>query len=365
MTTTDIPDPDRWVVPDTIAELTAEAHPAPTGSNPRETVTEAPPAEQPAPVAEAVPLDQGSAPLDEDPVEEQATSPWLAMSNARFGTVLAIFAVTISVVSAAFALSFDAISTVGGMAGITESITWLMPVCIDGAIIVGTVAWVWKHVNGRGWRALIYPVVVVLAGTAMSIWLNALHAQHFHAGAASLEPLGEHTAMIVAAAPAAFLAVIVHLVADLVSDLIPRPADERAPAESAQLNAATSEHDPERRPERHDEPAASTEPTTVRVAERASAEHVIEQTPVAKPSIPAEQTPGRQAVRAPSAKPGSAPGTKASIPPKARRWITEQIQAGTVPSGGAVGKRYGVHETTGRRWVREIQAELNPTSKEN
>lgn len=112
---------------------------------------------------------------------------------------------TIAVTSAGFALSFDAIRAVGAAAHLRPSLTWLLPVCVDGAMAVSAVCAVVLKRMGRG---NIYPWSVVVIGAVISIAANALHA--YQRGGDVPLPVG--WAMAASAVPALLLALSVHLV---------------------------------------------------------------------------------------------------------------------------------------------------------
>lgn len=269
--------------------------------------------------------------LEPAPVKETP-----AMTRVRKAAIFAIFAVTIVVVAAAFALSFNAISSVGRMAGVDESIAWLMPVCIDGAIIVGTVAWLWKHIHngGRGTiaerlRVVAYPATVVLAGTIVSVWLNATHAQYHRPGVSATRSLDEAAAMVVSALPAVFLAVIVHLVADLISNLVPSSKDERAEVEFSQPSTVADER-----------------PVSATVSAVVSVEPSDDERPIERASERQVSAPRRvKAI------------TSGGPDAKARQWIADQIRKGKPLTGAIVSERYGISEASGRRWISAVRAD--------
>jgi hypothetical protein len=81
---------------------------------------------------------------------------------------------TVAVAVAGFALSYDAIRAVGIAAHIRWSWAWLLPVSVDGAMAVATVAAVvLRHVAGR---TAVYPWAVVIVGALISVACNGLHA---------------------------------------------------------------------------------------------------------------------------------------------------------------------------------------------
>ncbi len=114
---------------------------------------------------------------------------------------------TVSVAVAGFALSYDAIRAVGIAAHIRESWAWLLPVSVDGAMAVATVAAVvLRHATGRTPR---YPWFVVIAGAAISIVCNGLHATGTLLDNASVR-------FAVSSIPPIMLALSIHLLVVLV-----------------------------------------------------------------------------------------------------------------------------------------------------
>src|SRR5512139_3107002 len=113
-----------------------------------------------------------------------------------------------AVISAGFALSFDAIGTVGRASGMRADLAWLLPAAVDGAMAVGTVTAV---VVRRLQRPTVYPWAVVLVNSAISVACNGLHA---YEGTAMELPTP--IAVAVSAVPAINLALSVHLLVLLV-----------------------------------------------------------------------------------------------------------------------------------------------------
>lgn len=114
------------------------------------------------------------------------------------------------VICAAFALSFDAIKSVGVASGTTPAIAWLLPVAVDGVMAVAAVVAVLLQLAGRSsW----YPWAVTLAGVAVSVACNAAHARPVVSGVATppLE-LSPDVARAVSTIPALALALSVHLI---------------------------------------------------------------------------------------------------------------------------------------------------------
>lgn len=117
----------------------------------------------------------------------------------------------VAVISAGFALSFDAIGAVGRASGMRSDLAWLLPAAVDGAMAVGTVTAV---VVRRLRRSTVYPWTVVLVNTTISVACNGLHA---YEGATMTLPTS--IAVAVSAVPAVNLALSVHLLVLLVDAL--------------------------------------------------------------------------------------------------------------------------------------------------
>lgn len=324
MTTRELPEPE-FHVPDTVAELLAR--PAP--------VAEAASVERPATTVEAP-----KATTTEVPVSAPE-----GMSTGRKAAIIAVLALVVTVLGAAFRLSFDAISTVGKLAGVEHSIAGLMPITIDVSIIMGTASWVWKHVHrpahgsrGERAKAVAYPIAVVAAGSLVSIWLNALHAQSHRAGASAHPVLSEPTAMVVSALPAVFLAVSIHLVADLVSDLV-RPERSPEPAVSAPIEPVVSA--PVSAPVSVERPKVERPVSAPRPAPRA-----VERPKVERPAAPPV-----------SAKVSTETSAQSGITPAVREWIANQLAKGSPLTGPMVAKKFSVSEPTGRRWLKSVRDE--------
>lgn len=115
------------------------------------------------------------------------------------------------VITAGFALSFDAIRVVGRAARIRPDWAWLLPAAIDGAMAVATITVV---VLRRIHQPTAYPWAVVLINAAISVACNGLHA--FTGNSVSLPPV---IAMAVSAVPAVNLALPVHLLVALIDAL--------------------------------------------------------------------------------------------------------------------------------------------------
>ncbi len=146
---------------------------------------------------------------------------WHQVATTALGIIAGTVASlgTVAVAVAGFTLSFDAIRAVAVAAHVRPSWAWLMPLSVDGAMSVATVAAV---VLRRLGRRPAYPWLVVLAGAGISIACNALHAR-------GGQPLGVRAAMAVSAIPPVMLALSVHLLVVLAVAVADRqPAVELA-----------------------------------------------------------------------------------------------------------------------------------------
>jgi ribosomal protein L12E/L44/L45/RPP1/RPP2 len=140
----------------------------------------------------------------------------------------------LAVIAAGFALSFDAIKAVGEAAGVNPDISWLLPVSIDGAMLVATITAIVLRAVGR---PVWYPWLVVIVGVAISIWCNSAHAG-LAGGAIELEP---DTARAVSAIPAVTLALSVHLLITLALAVVAQPAPPAPESDIAEDIAAESD----------------------------------------------------------------------------------------------------------------------------
>ncbi|MFE9955814.1 DUF2637 domain-containing protein [Micromonospora sp. NPDC005299] len=139
---------------------------------------------------------------------------WPKVRTVAFGVLAGVVASagTLAVTVAGFALSYDAIRAVGIASRIRTEWAWLLPVSVDGAMAVATIAAVvLRRMTGQtAW----YPWAVVLAGAGISIACNGLHAVPPAGSALVIEEAKVRFA--VSAIPAVMLALSVHLLVTLV-----------------------------------------------------------------------------------------------------------------------------------------------------
>lgn len=140
---------------------------------------------------------------------------------------------TLAVVLAAFALTFDATSAVAIAARIAERLSWLLPVSIDGAMMVASIAYFALKRLGDAGR---YPAFVALAGAGISIWCNGLHAT----GEPGHVVLTSNERVLVSSIPPLMLALSIHLLVLIVSTLTKRPARPALDAKPAERAGASA-----------------------------------------------------------------------------------------------------------------------------
>ncbi|MGD7708143.1 DUF2637 domain-containing protein [Microlunatus sp. Y2014] len=88
----------------------------------------------------------------------------VAVGTATVGTVL--------IAGLAFWLSFTALTNLAQRSGVADRQAWAWPLIVDGLIVVATVAVVALDRKRAAW----YPWLLLMAGTAVSVTANALHA---------------------------------------------------------------------------------------------------------------------------------------------------------------------------------------------
>jgi len=191
--------------------------------------------------------------------------PWYAKVLVVFGCVLATIG-ALAVIAAAFALSFDAIQAVGEAAGINPHIAWMLPVSIDGAMLVATItAILLRYLLRPAW----YPWLVVIAGVAISVACNAAHAGL----AGGLPRLEIGQARAVSAIPAVTLFLSVHLLITLALAVLREPAKDAAPAAEVTQPAETvADLDATKPKQLPPPPPASADPPATPPADAAPAE---------------------------------------------------------------------------------------------
>lgn len=109
---------------------------------------------------------------------------------------------TVFIAIGAFWLSFTALADLAHRSGIVANQAWAWPLIVDGIIVVGTVS----VVALAGGREAWYPWMLLIAGAAVSVAANAIHA--VVAADADVPPV---LAASVAAVPPLVLLAITHL----------------------------------------------------------------------------------------------------------------------------------------------------------
>lgn len=132
---------------------------------------------------------------------------------------------TVFIAAAAFWLSFTALADLARRSGVDESQAWAWPLIVDGIIVVATVS----VVALAGQRAAWYPWLLLMAGAAVSVAANAIHAV-----VAADTDVPSALAGSVAAVPPLVLLAITHLTVVLTRRFRAEPSGQ--PAESV-LNA--------------------------------------------------------------------------------------------------------------------------------
>lgn len=217
------------------------------------------------------------------------------------GTVAAVGALAVTI--AGFALSFDAIRAVGQAAHMRADWAWLLPVSVDGAMAVATVAAVVLHrLTGKtAW----YPWTVVLVGAAISVACNGLHATGKQGQ--PLE-LAAEIRFAVSAIPAVMLAMSVHLLVVLIDVAAKRV---EMPTEEDRKQAVLPQTSPASTPLPSTRPPAPTNPIAAKPFDdgpvvldpvssselRPAAQIVQESTPRLSPSRAAATAAARTAPR--------------------------------------------------------------------
>lgn len=237
---------------------------------------------------------------------------WNQIRTIAFGVLAGVVASvgTLAVTVAGFALSYDAIRAVGIASRIRVEWAWLLPVSVDGAMAVATIAAVvLRHMTGK---TAMYPWAVVIVGAAISIACNGLHA--IPEVGVDLH-LREEVRFAVSAIPAVMLALSVHLLVTLVEAVAALGSDAKK-SDAAPDRTAAKRADPQT-------------PTPIRTL-------AAVQTPRLSQTLPADPTPEpKQTTSVQTPRKAVAP-TPARPAREVRRW--EDVEGGlvrTVPPSDA------------------------------
>lgn len=129
-----------------------------------------------------------------------------------------IAASLLGVVSGNFALSFAASRQVALAAHAAPGVAWLLPIGLDGAMMVAALAMLLL----RHWeRKAGYPLAVVVIGTALSVTINGVHAM----GDGPTLTLAPAVRFCISAVPPAMLALVFHLIQVLIVAFTQRRAE--------------------------------------------------------------------------------------------------------------------------------------------
>ncbi|MEV8358636.1 DUF2637 domain-containing protein [Microbacterium sp. NPDC076895] len=139
---------------------------------------------------------------------------------------------TVFIAAAAFWLSFTALADLARRSGVDESQAWAWPLIVDGIIVVATVS----VVALAGQRAAWYPWLLLMAGAAVSVAANAIHAV---VAADADTPAG--LAGSVAAVPPLVLLAITHLTVVLTRRFRAEPSTHPVEAVTEVVGYAPSE----------------------------------------------------------------------------------------------------------------------------
>ena len=91
--------------------------------------------------------------------------------GVRLATITAVVG-TVFIAGGAFWLSFTSLSDLARRSGLDAAQSWIWPLIVDGIIVVATVAAVALARSRVAW----YPWMLLIAGAAISVAANAIHA---------------------------------------------------------------------------------------------------------------------------------------------------------------------------------------------
>ena len=193
-------------------------------------------------------------------------------STVHRPAVALALAVTLVLALCAFVLSFVALSDLAARSGVPAQLSWLWPLVVDGTIVASTGALV--AMAGHDARARRYPWALLVAGSAISVAGNAVHA--VLVSDTALPPI---VAALVASVPPLALLALTHLLVSLVQRQAPKGARKprrtvpAAPAETAApaVAASPAESAPRRALAAVPTPATGTPSVAERDVQRAEA----------------------------------------------------------------------------------------------
>lgn len=138
---------------------------------------------------------------------------------------------TVFIAAAAFWLSFTALADLARRSGVDEGQAWAWPLIVDGIIVVATVS----VVALAGQHAAWYPWLLLMAGAAVSVAANAIHAV-----VAADADVSSGLAGSVAAVPPLVLLAITHLTVVLTRRFRAEPSKRPAEASTEVVEYAPS-----------------------------------------------------------------------------------------------------------------------------
>lgn len=147
----------------------------------------------------------------------------LAMVTAIIGTVF--------IAAGAFWLSFTSLSDLARRSGLDPAQAWVWPLIVDGIIVVATVAAVALARSRVAW----YPWALLVAGAAISVTANAIHAI-----VAEATEVPVVLAASVSAVPPLVLLSITHLTSVLMRHEVGRTAAPAAESDVADASGASA-----------------------------------------------------------------------------------------------------------------------------
>ena len=139
---------------------------------------------------------------------------------------------TVFIAAAAFWLSFTALADLARRSGVDESQAWAWPLIVDGIIVVATMS----VVALAGQHAAWYPWLLLMAGAAVSVAANAIHAV-----VAADADVPSAIAGSVAAVPPLVLLAITHLTVVLTRRFRAEPSAQTAEAVSGMVEYLPAE----------------------------------------------------------------------------------------------------------------------------
>lgn len=163
------------------------------------------------------------------PSDAQQSTGRLAVWTAVAGTVF--------IAAGAFWLSFTALADLARRSGIDARQAWAWPLIVDGIIVVATVSVVALARQRDGW----YPWLLLMAGAAVSVAANAIHAV-----VAADADVPAALAGAVAAVPPLVLLAITHLTVVLTRRFRaePKPVEHELAAHAVVQQAEMAVHLP-------------------------------------------------------------------------------------------------------------------------